>query len=106
MTEPRRVTPEEIYSTVHSGETLLVCAYESDARFQQVRLEGAISLGEFKALLPTLPKDREIVFYCAWPHEATAAGQAAALLKMGYPNAKALKGGVDAWQQAGYAMVR
>jgi rhodanese-related sulfurtransferase len=28
-------------------------------------LAGAISLEEFKSLRPTLPKDREIVFYCA-----------------------------------------
>jgi rhodanese-related sulfurtransferase len=106
MIEPRRVTPEEINAKVHSGETLLVCAYESDARFQQMRLEGAISLSEFKALQPTLPQDREIVFYCAWPHEASAVGQAVALLKMGYPNIKVLKGGVDAWKEAGYAMVK
>jgi rhodanese-related sulfurtransferase len=28
------------------------------------------------------------------------------LLQKGYRNAKALKGGVEGWQQAGYAMVR
>lgn len=65
MHEPPRVTPEQIYPKVRSGEALLVCAYESDARFRQVNLEGAISLEEFKSLRPTLPKDREIVFYCA-----------------------------------------
>jgi len=65
MHEPPRVTPAAIYPKVRSGETLLVCAYDSDAKFRQFRLEGAISLDEFKALLPTLPPDREIVFYCA-----------------------------------------
>ena len=65
MDEPRRVTPQEIYPRVQSGETPLVCAYDDDAKFQRLRLEGAISLAEFKSRLPTLPKDREIVFYCA-----------------------------------------
>jgi hypothetical protein len=65
MYEPPRVTPEQIYPKVRSGEALLVCAYDSDDRFRQVNLEGAISLEEFKSLRPTLPKDREIVFYCA-----------------------------------------
>ena len=65
MNEVPRVTPEEIYPKLRSGEALLVCAYDSDARFRQVHLEGAISLEEFKSLRPTLPRDREIVFYCA-----------------------------------------
>jgi hypothetical protein len=65
MNEPLRISPKEIYPKVRSGETLLVCAYDSDDRFRQVHLEGAISLGEFKSLLPALSKDREVVFYCA-----------------------------------------
>ena len=65
MDEPRRVTPQEIYPRVQSGETLLVCAYDDDAKFQRLRLKGAISLAELKSRWPTLPKDREIVFYCA-----------------------------------------
>jgi hypothetical protein len=65
MNEVPRVNPEEIYPKLRSGEALLVCAYDSDARFRQVRLEGALSLEEFKSLRPTLPRDREIVFYCA-----------------------------------------
>lgn len=65
MHEPPRVTPAEIYPRVQSGETLLVCAYDNDAKFRQFHLKGAISLAEFQALRPTLPKDREIVFYCA-----------------------------------------
>ena len=65
MHEPLRITPKEIYPKVRSGETLLVCAYDSDDKFRQVHLEGAIPLREFKSLLPALPKDREVVFYCA-----------------------------------------
>ncbi|MFA4902622.1 MAG: hypothetical protein WC600_07735 [Desulfobaccales bacterium] len=65
MDEPRRVTPQEIYPKVQSGETLLVCAYDDDAKFRRLRLEGAISLPEFKSLVPSLPKNGEIVFYCA-----------------------------------------
>jgi hypothetical protein len=65
MNEAPRVNPEEIYPKLRSGEALLVCAYDSDARFRQVRLEGAVSQEEFKSLRPTLPRHREIVFYCA-----------------------------------------
>jgi rhodanese-related sulfurtransferase len=65
MEEPRRVTPQEIYPRIKAGEALLVCAYDSEDKFQRHRLQDAISFSEFKALLPALPRDREIVFYCA-----------------------------------------
>jgi len=65
MNEVPRVTPEEIYPKLQSGAALLVCAYDNDAKFRRLQLEGAISLEEFTSLRPTLPRDREIVFYCA-----------------------------------------
>ena len=65
MNEVTRVTPEEIYPRLRSGEALLVCAYEDEAKCQRLRLAGALSLAAFKSLRPTLPQDREIVFYCA-----------------------------------------
>ena len=48
--------------------------------------------------------EQEIIFYCAWNNEASAAGQAEKLLKDGYHNAAALGGGVEAWKKAGYPM--
>jgi hypothetical protein len=63
MAGPKRVTPEEIYQRLKSETVLLACAYEDDAKFRRMHLEGAISLNEFKLRLPSLPKDQEIVFY-------------------------------------------
>jgi rhodanese-related sulfurtransferase len=60
-----RITPQEIFDKVQSGEIMLVCAYDSDDKFRQLHLEGAISLEEFKAKEDDLSKNREIVFYCA-----------------------------------------
>jgi hypothetical protein len=65
MNEVTRVTPEEVYPRLISGEALLVCAYEDEAKFQRLRLAGATSLSAFKSLQPTLSRDQEIVFYCA-----------------------------------------
>jgi hypothetical protein len=65
MNEVTRVTPEEIYPRLRSGEALLVCAYDDEAKFQRHQLAEAISFTEFQSLRPTLPQDREIVFYCA-----------------------------------------
>jgi len=65
MEEPRRVSPEEVRKKVNEGKALLVCAYEDEEKFKKMRLEGAISLGEFKLRLSSLTKDQEVVFYCA-----------------------------------------
>lgn len=65
MTEIARITPEKVRPKVKAGEALLVCAYDSEETFRKMRLEGAISLDEFKENLPDITEAKEIVFYCA-----------------------------------------
>ena len=64
MTEPERISPKEVYQKLKLGTVLLVCAYEDEAKFKKMQLEGAISLSEFKSKLAALAKDQEVVFYC------------------------------------------
>ncbi len=65
MTKAIRITPEETFQKLREGKALLVCAYESEEQFRSLQLEGAISLSEFRAKLSSLPRDQEIIFYCA-----------------------------------------
>lgn len=65
MSEIFRVSPGEVYPRVKSGDCLLVCAYDSQETCRSMRLEGAISLQDFKSQVSRFPKDKEIVFYCA-----------------------------------------
>ena len=44
---------------------LLVCGYDTQEKFEQYHLEGAISLDQFESRAPSLPQNREIIFYCA-----------------------------------------
>jgi len=60
-----RITPQEAYEKVKAGQALLVCGYEEEAKFRALRLEMAISFAEFQMMLPNLPKDKMIIFYCA-----------------------------------------
>ena len=48
-----------------SGQALVVCAYEDDAKCRKGRLEGSIPLARFETMATTLPKTQEIIFYCA-----------------------------------------
>lgn len=65
MTTPIRITPEEAKHRNSSGSALLVCAYDSDEKFNMLHLEGAISLSELETRLSLFTKDQEIIFYCA-----------------------------------------
>lgn len=65
MGVPVRVKPQEAANSIKKGQALLVCAYDSDEKFKMFHLDGAISLSKFESLLPSLPKEKELIFYCA-----------------------------------------
>jgi membrane protein DedA with SNARE-associated domain/rhodanese-related sulfurtransferase len=60
----------------------------------------AVELNAIEALAPQLPRDREIVLYCACPNEASAARAAVLLARKGVQRARPLAGGLDAWWEA------
>jgi hypothetical protein len=64
MSAPKRVNAQEVRSKLQSGgQILLVCAYESDVKFRQAALDGAIPYSEFERRKASLPRDLELVFY-------------------------------------------
>lgn len=65
MPEIVRVSAEEVRPQVAAGKTLLVCAYDDEKTFRSMCLEGAISLKDLETRLWALPREQEIVFYCA-----------------------------------------
>lgn len=65
MQEVPRITPREIAPRIVTGEALLICAYEDDAAFRKLHLQGAIPYSEFAARVGSISKERELVFYCA-----------------------------------------
>jgi len=74
-------------------------ALEADAR----RVPGAhvIRKHELSARHGEIPRDRDVVLYCACPNEATAADLARQLKKFGIERVRPLAGGIDAWVAAG-----
>jgi membrane protein DedA with SNARE-associated domain/rhodanese-related sulfurtransferase len=51
-----------------------------------------------------LPRDRDIILYCACPNEASAARVAKILVNHGFQKVRPLHGGLDAWIAAGHAV--
>ena len=65
MSEPIRMSPQEARQKVTARHALLVCAYDDADKFTTHHLEGALSFSEFRARLPGLAKNQEMIFYCA-----------------------------------------
>jgi rhodanese-related sulfurtransferase len=64
--ESNRINPEETRRRMDgSHDTKLVCSYDSDEKFQQHHLEGAIPLSELESQEDELSKNTELIFYCA-----------------------------------------
>ena len=63
MSQPKRLGAREVRAGLESGTAVLVCAYPSDAKFEQAALEGAISFREFERRKTSLPRGFGIVFY-------------------------------------------
>jgi hypothetical protein len=65
MAIPTRISAEEVYTKLKSSGAIFVCAYDSDEKYERVRIEKSIPFSQFRSILPTIPKTQEIIFYCA-----------------------------------------
>jgi len=68
---------------------------ERDAR--SIPGARAMDLADVDRQLAQFPKDREIIFFCDCPNEASAASAAKVLMDLGYTRVRPLLGGIDAW---------
>lgn len=65
MEKIKRMSPQEVNRKVEEGTALLVCVYDDEDLFRKMKLRGALSLNDLRSRLSALPKNQEIVFYCA-----------------------------------------
>jgi hypothetical protein len=61
----QRISVGDARRKVQANQALLVCAYEDAAKCKMVNLEGSIPLTSFRSQAASLPKDQEIIFFCA-----------------------------------------
>jgi len=61
----QRISVGDARRKVQAKQALLVCAYEDAAKCRMVNLEGSIPLTSFRSQAASLPKDQEIIFFCA-----------------------------------------
>ncbi len=59
----QKIQPETAAKHIEENQALLVCAYDSEEKFADARLDGAISLAQLRSRESELPKEQELIFY-------------------------------------------
>jgi rhodanese-related sulfurtransferase len=103
MSEVKRIDATQAYQKSRDGDAVLVCAYDDEQLCEDLRIADSLTLGEFEVMRSSIPKHRQIIFYCTSPEEATSARRAEDF-RNEFGNSYALLGGVHAWRQAGHPM--
>ncbi len=103
-----RITVDALYGLMSSGaDPLIIDVRSTTARRIDPRwIPGArhIPLEDVDAALRSLPRDKDVVVYCACPSEASAARVSKLLINRGFTRVRPLQGGIDAWVAAGHAV--
>ena len=103
-----RLDPTELKQLIDAGEEPMIVdlRHPFDVAPQPFTLPGArlISADTLTAGHQELPRDRDVVLFCACPSEATAAKTAMTLHKLGIERVRPLRGGYDEWKRLGYPM--
>jgi membrane protein DedA with SNARE-associated domain/rhodanese-related sulfurtransferase len=105
-----RISVEDLKKLIDEGHNPLVLDVRSQVAqaIDMDRIPGALGvlLESLHNNHVDLPRDREIITYCTCPNEASAALAAQTLMNQSFQRVYPLKGGLDAWRKAGYAVER
>jgi len=105
-----RISVHELNDMMSRGQDPVVLDVRSAAhrRLDGRQIPGAhpVDLDALESTLERVPRDGEVVVYCACPNEATAAKVALKLRRQGFRRVRPLGGGIDAWMSAGLAVER
>src|SRR5262245_13037858 len=100
-----RITPLELNQRLEAGDPLVIVDLRTalDISLAPYKIPGArvIDPAELRHPHHTIPRDSEVVFYCAEPREATSARVALRAAAIGFKHVRPLSGGLEAWREAG-----
>jgi membrane protein DedA with SNARE-associated domain/rhodanese-related sulfurtransferase len=103
-----RITPEELKGKLDAGEDVLVVdlrhSIDFDANPETIPGALHVDAAELEEAADVIPRDREIVLFCACPNEVTAARLALLLRSKGITQIRPLAEGYEGWRRRGFPM--
>jgi membrane protein DedA with SNARE-associated domain/rhodanese-related sulfurtransferase len=103
-----RISPEELKEKLDAGEDVLVVDLRHTLDFEAnpETIPGALHVdaAELEEAYEVIPRDREIVLFCACPNEVTAARLALLLRSKGITRIRPLSGGYEGWRSRGFPL--
>jgi membrane protein DedA with SNARE-associated domain/rhodanese-related sulfurtransferase len=103
-----RLTPHELKASMDRGDQPFIVDLRHELEFlvDPRTVPTAVRIGptELPARKAEIPRDRDIVLYCTCPSEATSAKVALQLKEMGITRVRPLQGGLQGWEEAGFAV--
>jgi membrane protein DedA with SNARE-associated domain/rhodanese-related sulfurtransferase len=103
-----RITPEELKGKLDAGEDVLIVdlrhSLEFDANPETIPGALHVDAAELEEAYEVIPRDREIVLFCACPNEVTAARLALLLRSKGITRIRPLSEGYEGWRSRGFPL--
>jgi membrane protein DedA with SNARE-associated domain/rhodanese-related sulfurtransferase len=103
-----RITPEELKGKIDAGEDVIIVDVRHAIEFeaQPETISGALHMdaAELEEASEAIPRDREIVLFCACPNEVTAARLALLLRSHGITRIRPLAEGYEGWRRRGFPL--
>jgi membrane protein DedA with SNARE-associated domain/rhodanese-related sulfurtransferase len=95
-----RISVAELKEKIDAGENPLIFDLRANADGEELIIPGAIRISmDELGKSADIPRDRDIIVYCACPNEVSAAKVALKLRQKGFTRVRPLKGGINAWRE-------
>jgi membrane protein DedA with SNARE-associated domain/rhodanese-related sulfurtransferase len=95
-----RITVVELQQKMDAGENPLIFDLRADGGSEELIIPGAVRISmDDLGKSADIPRDRDIIVYCACPNEVSAARVALKLRQKGFTRVRPLKGGIQAWRE-------
>ncbi len=103
-----RITADELKQLMDDGREVMIVDLRQplDVQVDPYSIPGALRMAveELEQRHHEIPRDRDVILYCACPNEVTAARMALLLKKNGITRVRPLVGGVGAWRERKYPL--
>jgi rhodanese-related sulfurtransferase len=103
-----RITVDELKQLMDAGCEVMIVDLRrpSDLAADPYTIPGSLQIAveELELRHHEIPRDRDVILYCACPNEVTSAQMAVMLKRRGIKRVRPLVGGVESWRASNYPL--